>query len=86
MNYQKLKRIYVEKDITVCELKFENCWRDNGLSWAHRHKRIFYKSRPELLEDFNQTILACIECHQKIERSRELTKEMFIKLRGEEEL
>lgn len=86
MNYTKLKKIYFSKGITACELKFEGCWHDNGLSFAHRHKRIWYKSQPELLEDFNQTILACVQCHQRIERSRELTKEMFIKLRGEEVL
>ena len=85
MNYPKLKKIYLKKGITSCELKFEGCWRDNGLSFAHRHKRIFYKSHPELLEDFNQTILACVWCHQKIEYNRKLTEEKFNKLRSPNE-
>ena len=88
MNYQTilkhLKKLYLAKGITRCELRFDGCWGNNGLSWAHRHKRIFYKSQPELLEDFNQTILACVYCHQKIEYDRKLTEEKFIKLRGEE--
>ena len=79
----KLKKIYLDKDIVNCELRFNGCWIDNGLSWAHRHKRIFYKGREDLWS-FNQTILACINCHMKLEVSRELTKKIFEKLRDPE--
>lgn len=80
----KLKRLYLEKGITNCELMLPGCWINDGLTFAHRHKRIWYKSQPDKLTDFNQTVLSCIGCHMKIEYDRELTKEMFIKLRGEE--
>ena len=62
----------------------KGCWINNGLSFAHRHKRIWYKRQPALLEDFNQTLLLCLRCHENIEYNREITKEVFSKLRGEE--
>jgi hypothetical protein len=81
MNYTKLKKIYEDKGITNCELRFNDCWVNNALSFAHRHKRRWYLGQKKLLEDFNQTILACINCHQKIEYNKELTKEVFNRLR-----
>jgi len=55
------------------------------LGFAHRHKRRWYKGKdPSLLDDFNQTVLACQPCHEKIEYDKELTQEMFMRLRGEE--
>jgi hypothetical protein len=81
---KKLKEIYLSKGITSCELHLEGCMRDNYLSFAHRHKRSWYWSNPELLGSFQQTLLACIPCHNKIEYKKELTEELFNKLRGEE--
>ena len=79
-----LKKLYLEKGITQCEIRLPNCWTDNGLTFAHRHKRIWYKSQPEKLIEFNQTILGCIGCHMAIEYDKELTKKIFDNLRGEE--
>lgn len=79
----KLKRIYSEKGITSCELRLSGCWGDNGLSFAHFKKRIHYKSRPELLSSFYQTILCCISCHNAIEYNKVLTAKVFGQLRGE---
>lgn len=76
-----LKRTYKEKGITTCEINLNGCMRTWGLGFAHLHKRIWYYHTPELLSDFNQTVLACTNCHQKIEGNRQLTEEVFKKLR-----
>lgn len=76
-----LKKIYKSKGITACELKLKDCWGSKWSSFAHKHKRIWYKNKPKLLSDFNQTILACVPCHQKIEHDKKLTNKMFKKLR-----
>jgi|SRR6185369_16343103 len=36
-----LKRAFEKRGITTCEFGFihHDCWRDNGLSFAHSHKR-----------------------------------------------
>lgn len=54
------------------------------LSFAHRHKRVWYRSCPELLSDFNQVLLLCIPCHEEIEYSTEKTESIFMLKRGEE--
>lgn len=79
---EKLKELFIENDITSCEI----CGLTYGLTFAHRHKRVWYRSRPELLSDANQVLLLCLECHQKIEYNKKLTEETFIRLRGEEVL
>jgi hypothetical protein len=81
-----LKRLYQKKGVTTCELRFAGCLNNWALGFAHRHKRIWYKSRPELLSDYNQTILACVKCHEAIEYDKELTQRVFRRLRGEEEV
>lgn len=81
---KKLIKEYENKGIITCELKFENCWYDNTLAFAHRHKRRFYYSKPELLWTFNQTVLACNSCHGQIEYDSDLTEEIFNRLRGKE--
>jgi uncharacterized CHY-type Zn-finger protein len=77
---RKLVTLFNDKDIYRCEL----CQSPFMLSFAHRHKRIFYRSKPELLSDFNQVALLCAKCHNEIEYNKEYTKETFMKLRGEE--
>jgi|TARA_R100000501_G_C2569793_1_gene77092 hypothetical protein len=78
---KKLKLIYEDKGITSCEIKLVGCWRNNGLSFAHRKKRIEYYSCPEKLGEFNETLLACCNCHDKIENDKELTAKLFKQLR-----
>lgn len=82
---KKLKKLYSEKGIYRCELRLPGC--DNFfLQFAHRHKRIEYRSRPELLSDFNQTVLACNYCHSKIEKDKKLTEDVFLRLRGKDDI
>lgn len=86
---KNLKKIYVSKGIDYCELgkRFNSkCSGKMCLSYAHRHKRIWYRGRDGLLSDFNQTILICISCHEIIEKDRLLTEHVFDLLRGEEVL
>lgn len=77
---KKLKQIYLEKGITKCELKFEGCMYNWGLGFAHKEKRWKYIKTPEKLSDFNETILACTMCHNRIENDKKLTNDVFAKL------
>ena len=74
---KKLKIIYEEKEITVCEARYEGCSYNNFLSFAHRYKR----NDPRCTHTFKGTLLLCISCHGKIEYDRELTEKLFNKLR-----
>ena len=83
---KELKKLYQSKGIDRCEIRFE------GHNWlfpafAHRHKRDWYKvkGREHLLASFNQTVIACQYCHNKIEYDKELTEQVFLKLRGEDD-
>jgi hypothetical protein len=80
----KLKRIYQEKGITSCELRLPGCLNNWALGFAHRHKRRWYLGKENLLSDFNQTVLACVKCHDTIEYNKELTDKVFTNLRGGE--
>jgi hypothetical protein len=42
--------------------RFEGCWRDNGLSFAHVDKRRFLSEK-----ELREPALACIPCHNKLE-------------------
>lgn len=77
---KKLKELFTEKEITRCEL----CQSPFMLSWHHRHKRLFYRGCPELLSEFNQVILVCAKDHDELERDKDYTKQVFLRLRGEE--
>jgi hypothetical protein len=83
---KKLKELYENTDIRSCELQLNECQGPYMLTYAHRHKRIWYYPKPELLWDFKQSVLACMNCHQIIEKDRKLTAELFMKLRGEEDV
>lgn len=48
--------------ITTCELRYEGCWRDNALGFAHAAKR-----RKLTREDLKHVILCCNPCHDQIE-------------------
>ncbi len=75
-----LREAYIDKGIMYCEM----CGTTSGLHFHHRHSRYWYKKKPELLAEFNQTLLLDIPCHNKVEHNRELHEEYFNKLRGEE--
>ena len=76
-----LKQKYMEAGICQCEIRLPECMRDFALSFAHKHKRIWYKANLELLSSMKETLLACASCHAKIENDKELTEELFKKLR-----
>lgn len=81
---KKIQEQCIQQDIYSCELRLPDCWGNWECHPAHRHKRNWYLLTPELLFDFNQWVLACNNCHTKIEFNKELTEKVFIKLRGEE--
>ena len=83
MNLKLLAKLE-ELNITTCEVRLPGCTNYMYLTPAHRHKRIYYKNRPELLWDIHQVIVACQSCHAKIEHDKELTELIFNQLRGEE--
>lgn len=63
----------------------ENCGSTFGLSFAHRHKRIWYLHKPELLSDINQVLILCVfPCHYFLDGKPLELEQLFIKLRGEE--
>lgn len=76
-----LKKLYLEAGITSCELQFDGCCGNGFLSFAHKEKRERHRSYPEKLADINETLLACVPCHEIIEKDRELTLKMFNNLR-----
>ena len=83
---KKLAQMWFDKEIDYCELYIpHDC---NGwmiLTNAHRHKRDWYKGKaPELLYSYNQVALICSNGHTLIEYDKELTEEVFLKLRGSE--
>lgn len=77
----KLKKEYQEKGIVVCEIRLMKCMMAFGLSFAHKHKRIWYYDKPGVLGNFNETVLACASCHAEIEKDKQLTEKVFNKLR-----
>lgn len=82
---RKLRKLYESQmDSLRCEVLRSKCTGNMFLGFAHRHKRIWYRSRPELLASMNQTVIACTNCHMELEADKELTAQVFMKLRGEE--
>jgi len=53
---------------------------------AHRHERRDYYARPEMLWTKNQVIICGRQHHQEMDRNKELREQIFIKLRGKDEL
>ena len=76
---QKLKKEY-EGEYAICEIMGPKCLHVFQ-GFAHRHKRIWYRGREELLASRQHTLKSCIPCHQMIEASRELTEMYFNRLR-----
>lgn len=81
---RKLKIEYENRGIATCEINLNGCMGNFGLSFAHKHKRVWYYDKPGLLGSFNETLLACAFCHAEIEKDKELTAKVFNKLRKNE--
>jgi 5-methylcytosine-specific restriction endonuclease McrA len=69
-------------EITYCEI----CGSTFGLTRMHRHKRLWYKDKPDhLLWRIDQWMIACLHpCHEFYEKDAEATEEIFMRIRGEE--
>lgn len=79
-----IKEITEMNAISYCEMRLEGCMITWPLQIAHRHKRAWYKGEADKLSDFKQWVIACDNCHRKTEWNRELNRDVFAKLRGEE--
>lgn len=79
---KKLKEMFAGTE--YCEIRLPGCMRTWPLQFCHRHKRIYYRSCPDKLSDYKQVVVGCQACHDKIENSRQLTEEVFLRLRGDE--
>jgi 5-methylcytosine-specific restriction endonuclease McrA len=74
----RLKAGFMRRGITRCEV----CGSTFALTWAHRFKRR-HMLTVDQLSDFQNVILACIECHQRyLEWNKEVKEEWFRRLRG----
>ena len=79
-----IAEICEERSLRRCEINFAGCLVTWALAPAHKNKRIWYKGNAELLADYDQWVVACQMCHDKIEHDRELTLKVFARLRPEE--
>ncbi len=75
---KSLKEEFEKRGITSCEAQLPGCSGSYGLTYAHRYKR----SDPRCEHIFEKVALFCLSCHQKSEYDRELTKQIFKRLRG----
>ena len=69
-----LKKEFTAMGIIACELKFQPvCWGNNALSFAHLDKRRYLTK-----EDLKKAVLACIPCHDVVEKmSREEMRKLL---------
>ena len=79
---KKIAELWMYHSIDYCEADFlhECC---PFLTNAHRHKRSWYYSQPELLYSYSQVARLCTVAHATIEVDADMTEELFIRLRGE---
>lgn len=79
---KKLKDIYIEKGIQFCEIRLSGCLIIWPLAFCHRHRRWWYTKKPDLLSSYNQTVIGCQSCHEKIDSNKKLLEDVFLRLRG----
>lgn len=85
----KIDKHLVDHNIRFCEIRIPGvCLVDSFLQRVHRHKRRWYypKDRKHLLYAHNQVLLGCQACHAYIENNAELTRKVFLYLRGEDDV
>lgn len=82
---QKIAEICEYEQLTRCLLRFDVCTGEAN-DPAHRHPRVWYRRKPELLYDKKQWIEACRSCHYHLDNvlSAEESENVFMKIRGEE--
>jgi hypothetical protein len=78
---REIAEMFAMNCIEYCEADFpHDC--DGMLTNAHRNKRSWYYTQPELLSDFNQVARLCVTAHQYLEHRREENEAFFIRIRG----
>ncbi len=70
--------------VTQCELRLPGCFHTWLLQRVHRHKRAWYKGDVAKLSNYQQVVIGCQHCHDRIEHDAELTEAVFNELRGPE--
>lgn len=91
---KKIERMAIEKDIHYCEVCPVLAEILGTLSWqclqshsnAHRHSRYDYRGNLDMLSDFKQWVFACQYSHTYIDDNPKIREQVFIKLRGEDNL
>lgn len=76
-----LKTVYTRKGVERCEIKLEGCLRDWTLGFAHRHRRFWYYTH-DGIGSYMETVMACSNCHQKIDTDKDLLEKTFKRLRN----
>jgi hypothetical protein len=70
-----LKSAFQEAGITICEVKLDdNCWNNNGLSFAHSKKRHDIEG-----DELYEVVLACAYCHTMIEGMKKADMTKFVR-------
>lgn len=92
---KKIAQMWIDKDIHYCEA-CKIIWKIEGKlpgpaclqasSNAHRHGRVWYRSRPELLWAFEQVIRSCQYAHDYLDKNTKVREAVFLLLRGPEKL
>ena len=77
-NRAKVIKMFSDLGIKSCEVKLSGC-ENLGQTPAHRKKRRHYTD--DSINSFNEIVIACPYCHDKMEKDPELTKKVFIRLR-----
>lgn len=91
---RELDKLWIEKGIDYCEACRYIYEFEGKLDWvclqantnAHRHSRVEYRSKPEMLYSFNQVIRACMNAHPYLDKNLKVKEAVFKLLRGKDEL
>lgn len=77
---KELKIEFEASGVTTCQFRLEDCWNDNGLSFAHAVKRSRLKadSKPGEPTHIKTVALACPTCHTRIEMMKPSEMEAIV--------
>ena len=79
---RKLAELWMARDILWCEYPWpHDCKQGMGLHNAHKKKRVEYRSEPEKLWAYEEVVRVCQSAHDRMEKSRIHTREVFNELR-----
>lgn len=71
---KKIALYCAEHSLSHCELLFPGCMGTFGVAPAHKEKREWYRTRPELLYDRSHFKIACQFCHEILDNRAKTTK------------